>query len=65
MEYASLPPSQEKPGAPAIHLSRDTATVTFEDVHFSYTPERSILQGLSFHVPAGKKVAIVGGSGSG
>ncbi len=39
--------------------------VRFDDVRFSYDPERSILKGLSFEVPAGKTVAIVGPSGAG
>lgn len=56
---------KEKSGAPALHLKSDAATVTFEDVTFSYTPEKNILNGLSFRAPAGKKLAIVGGSGSG
>ena len=56
---------QEKPGAPALHLTPDTATVTFENVSFGYTPDKTILDELSFRAPAGKKVAIVGGSGSG
>jgi len=34
-------------------------------VRFSYDPERPILKGLSFEVPAGKTVAIVGPSGAG
>ena len=37
----------------------------FEDVHFAYMPEREILKGVSFEVPAGKTVAIVGPSGAG
>lgn len=41
------------------------AAVTFDDVHFEYVPGQKILNGLSFTVPSGKKVAIVGGSGSG
>lgn len=33
---------------------------------FSYVPDKDpILRGLTFEVPTGKKVAIVGGSGSG
>ncbi|KAG7545827.1 ABC transporter type 1 transmembrane domain [Arabidopsis suecica] len=40
-------------------------SISFEDVHFSYLPERKILDGISFEVPAGKSVAIVGSSGSG
>jgi ABC-type transport system involved in Fe-S cluster assembly fused permease/ATPase subunit len=42
-----------------------TGTVRFDDVQFSYDPERPILKGLSFEVPAGKTVAIVGPSGAG
>lgn len=40
-------------------------TVRFEDVHFAYDPARPILQGVSFEIPAGKTVAVVGPSGSG
>ncbi|MCZ6846078.1 MAG: ABC transporter ATP-binding protein/permease [Alphaproteobacteria bacterium] len=43
---------------------RDGA-VRFEDVSFAYDQRRPILQGLSFEVPAGHKVAIVGASGAG
>ncbi|XP_027112840.2 ABC transporter B family member 25, mitochondrial-like [Coffea arabica] len=40
-------------------------SIQFDKVHFSYLPERKILNGVSFFVPAGKSVAIVGTSGSG
>jgi ATP-binding cassette subfamily B protein len=40
-------------------------SVRFEDVKFAYDPDREILKGLSFEVPAGKTVAIVGPSGAG
>ena len=39
--------------------------IRFEDVRFHYNPDRPILKGISFDVPAGKTVAIVGPSGAG
>ena len=56
---------QDKPNAPPLLVSPEGATVKFEDVKFGYTPDRTILDGLSFEAPAGKKIALVGGSGSG
>jgi ATP-binding cassette subfamily B protein len=41
------------------------AEVTFEDVYFDYDARRPILKGVSFRVPAGQTVAVVGPSGSG
>jgi ATP-binding cassette subfamily B (MDR/TAP) protein 7 len=40
-------------------------SIRFENVNFSYHPDRPIFRDLSFTVPAGKKVAIVGPSGCG
>ncbi len=40
-------------------------SVRFEDVHFGYDRDREILHGVSFEIPAGKTVAVVGPSGSG
>ncbi len=53
----------DKPGAPALKVS--SGAIRFEDVHFSYDPERAILKGVDFEVPAGGLVAIVGPSGAG
>lgn len=39
--------------------------IEFRDVAFTYDAESQIFQNLSFEIPAGKKLAIVGGSGSG
>ena len=49
----------------APDLVANGGTVTFRDVRFGYGPDREILKGLSFEVPAGKTVAIVGPSGAG
>jgi ATP-binding cassette subfamily B protein len=57
------PEIQDRPGARPLVVSE--GTVRFEDVHFAYVPEREILKGVTFEVPAGKTVAIVGPSGAG
>lgn len=46
-------------------LKLEGGNIHFDNVHFSYLTERKILDGISFVVPAGKSVAIVGTSGSG
>ena len=53
----------DDPRAPALHVSG--GEVRFEDVRFGYDPEREILHGVSFTVPAGRTLAIVGPSGAG
>ena len=57
------PEVKDLPGAKPLIVT--SGNVRFEDVRFSYDPERPILKGLSFEVPAGKTVAIVGPSGAG
>ena len=49
----------------ATVLQVGSAEVRFEQVSFSYAPERQILFGVSFTIPAGHKVAVVGSSGAG
>jgi ATP-binding cassette subfamily B protein len=53
----------DEPGAPALKVDR--GAVRFEDVSFAYERERPILRGVSFEIPAGQTVAVVGPSGSG
>ncbi|MBW7967844.1 ABC transporter ATP-binding protein/permease [Bradyrhizobium sp. BR 10289] len=54
---------KDAPDAEPLVIS--AGTVRFEDVRFAYEPNRPILKGISFEVPAGKTVAIVGPSGAG
>jgi ATP-binding cassette subfamily B protein len=54
---------KDKPGAP--DLPQVPATVEFRNVNFSYQPNRQILFDVSFAIPAGSRVAVVGHSGSG
>jgi len=50
-------------GAPALQV--DGASVSFRHVSFAYDPARPILHDISFEIPSGKTVAVVGPSGSG
>ena len=54
-----------KDAAAARPLKVTSGTIRFENVVFAYEPERRILKGISFEVPAGKTVAVVGPSGAG
>ncbi|MGQ0586124.1 MAG: ABCB family ABC transporter ATP-binding protein/permease [Gammaproteobacteria bacterium] len=53
----------DAPGARALTSLRPS--VQFQEVSFSYNPSRQILHEVSFEIPAGHKVAVVGPSGSG
>jgi ATP-binding cassette subfamily B protein len=58
----------DRPDAPDLtgHLTEQPpCSVEFDDVHFGYQPEREILKGISFTIPAGHKVAVVGPTGAG
>ncbi len=57
-EIADLPDAQPLD-------TRQSSTVKFEHVNFSYDPARPILHDINFEIPAGKTVAVVGPSGSG
>jgi ATP-binding cassette subfamily B protein len=54
---------KDAPGAAPIRVG--SAEVRFEHVDFSYEPNRQILFDVSFRIPAGRTIAVVGPSGSG
>ena len=54
---------QDKPGAERLKVAN--GEIRFDNVIFAYEPERIILKGISFRVPPGKTVAIVGPTGAG
>ena len=49
----------------ALELDTAQATIQFDNVDFSYVSNRQILHGVSFSIPAGQTVAVVGSSGAG
>ena len=51
--------------ADAKTLQVGTASVRFDQVDFGYNPDREILKGVSFDIPAGHTIAVVGASGAG
>ncbi|ODT98074.1 MAG: metal ABC transporter permease [Rhodospirillales bacterium SCN 65-16] len=53
----------DRPGAPALKV--EGGEIVFDHVDFHYEPTRPILHDVSFRVPAGNTVAIVGSSGAG
>ena len=65
MDVLAREPGGGGPAGRQCRCRSSGGTIRFEDVKFRYEPERLILDGLSFEVPAGKMVAIVGPSGAG
>lgn len=64
--FALLRREQEVRDAPqARELDCAQASVRFEDVSFAYDARRVVIEHLSFEIPAGKTVAVVGSSGAG
>jgi len=55
----------DRPGAAALHVPRNGGQVAFEDVRFGYDGDAATLDGVTFHIPAGSKIALVGPSGAG
>ncbi|XP_023175988.2 ATP-binding cassette sub-family B member 7, mitochondrial isoform X2 [Drosophila hydei] len=56
---------QTAPNAQPLYVDNSNASIEFQNVNFEYEPGKAIFKDLSFSIPAGKNIAIVGGSGSG
>ena len=54
---------KDKPEAPTLNVNG--GAIRFDNVAFGYNRNRQILNDVSFEVPAGRKVAVVGASGAG
>lgn len=54
----------DEPGAQPIQIQGEPV-VRFDNVFFAYDPARPILKNVSFEIPSGKTVAVVGSSGAG
>ncbi|MED4613824.1 ABC transporter ATP-binding protein [Bacillus sp. PS93] len=57
------PNVKEKPNA--IHNEKINGEISFEEVEFSYDEKRKALYAISFSIPAGSTLALVGHTGSG
>ena len=58
-------PEEEPDTATPASTENITGTVTFTDVNFGYTPEKTIIDDLDLEVKPGEKIAIVGPTGAG
>jgi ABC-type transport system involved in Fe-S cluster assembly fused permease/ATPase subunit len=64
--FTLLRENREIDDAPdAIALPAGPARVEFDGVRFGYDPRRTVLHGVSFDIPSGSRLAVVGASGSG
>jgi ATP-binding cassette, subfamily B, heavy metal transporter len=60
---AREPEIRDQPHAKPLAVRH--GAIRFENVSFAYEPDRQILKGVSFEVPAGHRIAVVGPSGAG
>ena len=64
--FALIDEARETPDAEnAYEVKKPTGEVTLDNVSFSYTPDRPLIENLSLSVTSGKRIAIVGRTGCG
>lgn len=64
--FGLLDEVREPPDSPdPVELPEVRGDIEFRHVTFGYDPEHPVLQDVSFHIPAGQSVAIVGATGAG
>jgi ATP-binding cassette subfamily B protein len=65
-DVLSLQEEARRPDGQNPSDSDNTALdIEIEDLHFAYDEDKSVLNGLNMHIPAGQRVALVGASGGG
>ena len=64
-EFLEEEEEPEEKNKKTLELSKVRGAVSFEHVEFGYTQDRKLMSDVTFDAPAGKTVAIVGGSGAG
>lgn len=64
--FAVLDAKSEQPDSPdALELNDCEGRVDLENVNFSYTPDRKLIQNFNLHAKPGQRIAIVGPTGCG
>ncbi|WP_448534840.1 ABC transporter ATP-binding protein [Pseudothermotoga sp.] len=64
--FEVLDEEEEKPEKPdALRIEKVKGDVKFENVHFSYVPEKPLIEDLNIEVFSGQRIAIVGPTGAG
>lgn len=64
-EVLDAAPEVQDSGAPYYGVTKFKGDVMFDNVIFSYSPDRPVLKGINLHITPGRKVALVGLSGGG
>ncbi len=64
--FEILDEEEEVPdGENAIELQKARGNIDFENVYFSYRPDRKLIEDLTIHIRSGQTIAIVGPTGAG